>query len=66
MREKGGTAKVRNGYGRTNSTCPHVWSDLNGEVELKELHDLEKDTKAFLAAKSLWEWEHDYWLSKIK
>lgn len=65
MREKGGTAKVRNGYGRQVSTCPHVWSDTTGQVELKELHDLEKDTKAFLAAKALWEWEHDYWLGKI-
>lgn len=61
MRTKGGTVKVRGGNG-----CPHEWGEMTGDLELKELHDLEKDTRAFLAAKQLWEWEHDYLLSKIK
>lgn len=65
MREKGGTVKVRNGMIRGSSACEHVWSEPTGEVELKELGNLRHDVKAFLAAKTLWEWEHDYWLSKI-
>lgn len=64
MREKGGNIKIRSNK-KGPSNCPHVWGDLIGEVELKELHDLEKDTKAFLAAKTLWEWEYDFWLNQI-
>lgn len=62
MRQKGGTDKIRRG----RTTCPHEWGELTGDLELKELHGLENDTKAFLAAKHLWEWEHDYLLSKIR
>ena len=65
MREKGGTEKIRNGYGYQAKTCSHIWGPPVGEAELKELHELEHDTKAFLAAKTLWEWEHHEWLSKI-
>lgn len=62
MREKGGTNKIRRG----RATCPHEWGEMTGDVELKELHGLEHDTRAFLAAKHLWEWENDYLLSKIR
>jgi len=67
MREKGGNIKIRlaSNSGRPN-TCPHVWGELIGEVELRELPDIEKDTHAFLAAKALWEWEHDFWLGQIR
>jgi hypothetical protein len=67
MREKGGNIKIKaaSNSGRPND-CPHVWGELIGEVELRELPDFEKDIRAFLAAKDLWEWEHDYWLSKIE
>ncbi|TSC92012.1 MAG: Uncharacterized protein CEN90_127 [Parcubacteria group bacterium Licking1014_17] len=65
MREKGGTAKIKNGY-RNSGKCEHQWDDLTGYVELKELKEFEKDIRAFLAAKALWEWENDYWLNKIK
>ncbi len=61
MREKGGTSKIRRG----RATCPHEWGEMTGDIELKELHGLESDTRAFLAAKNLWEWENDYLLSKI-
>jgi hypothetical protein len=64
MREKGGTQKIRTANYRP-STCEHVWGDLVGHVEFKELPDLEKDTAAFLAAKTLWEWENEYWLKQI-
>jgi len=67
MREKGGNIKIRlaSNSGRPNA-CPHVWGELIGEVELRELPDTEKDIRAFLACKNLWVWEHDYWLSQIK
>lgn len=63
MRDKGGRKKVRNKNGENG--CPHVWGKLTGEFELKELKSFDADLRAFLASKSLWEWENDYWLSKI-
>ncbi len=66
MREKGGNIKIRGDKSKVGKTCPHVWGDLLGELELRELPDFEKDIRAFLAAKDLWEWEHDYWLGQIK
>lgn len=60
MRTKGGNVKIRGG----DSSCSHLWGGLEGEAELKKLEGLEKDFKAFLAAKDLWEWENEYWLAK--
>ena len=65
MREKGGSIKIRPAKGVVAARCPHVWGDLTGEVELRELPGQEQDIRAFLAAKTLWEWEHDYWLRQI-
>lgn len=65
MREKGGTIKVRNGMNRRAYSCDHTWGELVGEVELRELQNLEHDTQAFLAAKTLWEWENHDYISKI-
>lgn len=68
MREKGGNIKIREAKGRQappTGGCSHVWGDMLGEVELRELPDVEKDLKAFLASKTLWEWEHEYWLRQI-
>lgn len=62
MREKGGTAKIRNSYKR----CNHAWGAMTGDVELKELGGLENDTTAFLAAKKLWEWENDEWIKQMQ
>jgi hypothetical protein len=64
MREKGGTQKIRTANYRP-SKCEHVWGDMIGHVEFKELPDIDNDVKAFLAAKTLWEWENEFWLSKI-
>lgn len=64
MREKGGNQKIRTLKGRP-STCEHVWGDSIGDIEMRELDYLEHDTKAFLAAKTLWEWENDYWVKQI-
>lgn len=61
MRSKGGNSKIR----KETRSCQHQWSPLTGEWELKELKDFETDIKAFLACKSLWEWEHEYWLRRI-
>lgn len=68
LREKGGRSKIRNGKSNGVPACPeaeHEWGNLIGEVEIKEFPYLNGDTKAFLAAKTLWEWENDYWLRRI-
>ena len=61
LREKGGQQKIR----KENGPCEHDWSELKGELEIKELKGFDSDIRAFLAAKTLWEWEHEYWLKKI-
>lgn len=62
LRSKGGRDKIReNGY----SCQEHQWSDLKGNVELKEIPVSENDFKAFLGAKSLWEWENERWLKEV-
>ncbi|MBI2609691.1 hypothetical protein HYW53_00755 [Candidatus Giovannonibacteria bacterium] len=72
LREKGGRTKIKNGSAsrRTNGVKPcseeeHVWCDPVGDVELKEFPYYYRDVKAFMAAKTLWEWENDYWLRQI-
>ncbi len=68
LREKGGRSKVRNGKRNGFPNCPegeHDWGKMIGEVELKEFPYFFRDIKAFLAAKTLWEWENNYWLRQI-
>ncbi len=76
LREKGGRQKIRDPHRRGahlgrpggKTLCPdeaHEWGAPEGDVELKEFPFVFKDMKAFVAAKTLWEWEHDYWLKKI-
>lgn len=63
-REKGGREKISGGF----DLCTHEWGPLKGEWELKDLNasgEFESDFKAFLAAKTLWEWENEYWLRQI-
>ncbi len=66
-RTKGGREKIR--IPRNNHTnsdgCSHEWSEMQGEIELKEFPYWQDDYQAFLGAKRLWEWEHDYWLKQI-
>ena len=64
-RKGGPKSRAGDNWQRARS-CTHAWGDVTGEVELKELHNLEHDTQAFLASKTLWEWEHDEWLSQLK
>lgn len=61
LRIKGGGHKIRCEKGK----CDHEWAALTGEVELRELADFNNDIKAFLAAKTLWEWENEYWLRQV-
>jgi len=62
MRDKGGNTKIR---GDKRSNCQHEWSPMRGFVEFKELDGFDSNIKAFLAAKSLWEWENEDWLKRI-
>ncbi len=68
LREKGGRIKVRTGRFSTAKACKedeHVWGETVGDVELKEFPYFYRDIKAFLAAKTLWEWDNDYWLRQV-
>lgn len=68
-RSKGGREKIRaarNG-GKALPLCEdggHRWSELFGDIELKEFPYWQEDFKAFLGAKKLWEWENEYWLKQ--
>jgi len=67
LRSKGGRDKIRkpkNKNGVNHETCPHEWSELKGEIELKEFPYWQDDYKAFLGAKKLWEWENEFWLKQ--
>ena len=61
LRDKGGREKIRG----EKFKCDHEWSEMQGEYEIKELTTFNDDIKAFLACKALWEWENEYWLSRI-
>ena len=69
LREKGGRQKIRlpwlnGGASAKAKNCEHNWSELRGDIELKEFPYWQNDFKAFLGAKRLWEWENEYWLEK--
>lgn len=74
-RVKGGREKIRtpfmngnngkNGGVKACSVNEHEWSELQGDIELKEFPYWHDDYQAFLGAKKLWEWENDYWLKRI-
>jgi hypothetical protein len=65
-RVKGGNEKIAIVWGNpTQRSCSHSWSELVGEIELKEFPAWRHDFEAFLAAKKLWEWENEDWLKKI-
>ena len=60
-RTKGGKEKITGG----DADCKHKWGPVRGEIELKELANVESDYEAFVAAKKLWEWENEDLLKKI-
>lgn len=69
LREKGGRTKInnfkKNGSGKSCLENEHDWGEKVGDVELKEFPYYGRDVKAFFAAKTLWEWENEYWLKQI-
>ena len=68
-RVKGGREKIKAPYprkpGTDYRTCSHEWSEVEGEVELKEFPYWHDDFAGFMAAKKLWEWENISTLKKI-
>ena len=71
LRQKGGRDKIRLPFSNNSGTstkakqCTHQWSELKGEVELREFPYWQNDYEAFLGAKKLWEWENEYVLKQI-
>ena len=68
LRSKGGRDKIKAPKiknGANYEKCEHNWSELKGEIELKEFPYWQEDYKAFLGAKKLWEWENEYWLKQV-
>jgi hypothetical protein len=65
-RTKGGREKVKIEWGNeVMRNCPHEWSELVGDIELREFPYWQNDFEAFLGAKKLWEWENEYWLKQV-
>jgi hypothetical protein len=65
-RVKGGREKIKIEWGNSvMKNCSHEWSELKGDIELREFPYWQSDFEAFLGAKRLWEWENEYWLKKI-
>lgn len=72
LRSKGGHDKIRLawqdgniGVRRRAEACNHEWSEVQGQVELREFPYWRQDYQAFLGAKKLWEWENEEWLKKV-
>lgn len=72
LRPKGGRDKVRLAWDKNNKKvrekseqCEHEWSELKGDVEMKEFPYWKDDFQAFLGGKKLWEWENEYWLKQV-
>ncbi|HXV27161.1 MAG TPA: hypothetical protein VD862_04030 [Candidatus Paceibacterota bacterium] len=61
MRNKGGNTRVTGGRWR----CQHSWEPMQGHFELKEVGDFEHNFKAFLGAKTLWDWEYRSYLDRL-
>jgi hypothetical protein len=65
-RVKGGREKIKTDWkNRAMRECTHEWSELYGDIELKEFPSWQDDFTAFLGAKRLWEWENEEWLKKV-
>ena len=63
LRTKGGAIRVT---GKGSRSCMHAWGDATGHLELRECADFDKNFSAFLAAKTLWEWEHEALLEQLR
>ena len=60
-RKKDGQVRITGG----KKFCYHKFSPEMGFIQFKELAGADKDFKAFLYAKGLWEWKNRRWLSRI-
>jgi hypothetical protein len=64
-RVKGGREKIKTDWKNFNQrNCLHEWSEMKGDIELKEFPSWQNDFQGFLGAKKLWEWENEEWLKK--
>jgi len=61
LRTKGGQFRVSAG----GKGCTHRWGQMQGQFEFQEMQDTELNLRAFLASKSLWEWEHHEFLKHL-
>ncbi|MCC6934311.1 MAG: hypothetical protein IT406_01265 [Candidatus Yanofskybacteria bacterium] len=61
LRTKGGVFRVSAG----GKGCLHQWGPMEGRFEFVEFGTHAHDLNAFLAAKTLWEWEHHDLLSQL-
>lgn len=61
LRTKGGSFRVTAG----GKGCTHRWGAMQGQFEFAELPHTEQNMKAFLASKTLWEWEHKEFLEQL-
>jgi hypothetical protein len=64
-RTKGGREKVKRDYSSRTVCGVHQWGPVTGIAQLKEFPDWQRDFEGFLAAKRLWEWEHQDLLDAI-
>lgn len=65
-RVKGGREKIKIQWNnKAMKQCSHDWSELAGDIELREFPYWQSDFEAFLGAKRLWEWENEGWLKEI-
>lgn len=63
-RIKGGREKIKAPRGGV-SCAEHEWAETEGVVEVQEFPEWKSDFDAFLGAKRLWEWEHEWWLKRV-
>jgi hypothetical protein len=63
LRTKGGNFRVK---GNGVKGCLHSWGPMQGIFEFQEVQGYEQNIQAFLAAKRLWEWEHQELLEHLR
>lgn len=64
-REKGGRVRIRENGEKSCAESKHEWGGQEGDVALREFPYFFNDIRAFVAAKTLWEWDNNYWLRQI-
>lgn len=62
LRTKGGNFRIS---GKGSRGCQHRWGQMEGQFEFSPMIDHARDLEAFLAAKKLWEWEYQDYLTRL-